>query len=153
MKIILLIAISLSLITNSFSQTTWTDYNYITKGYFTTIAQGLDFKKGYNLKEILKGNIFEGSLSKNKYQFSYRSYIKESKPDSTIAIMAILLKNGVVEKVFCIPSAKTESAIWAAFWNDLTARLFADQKEMLIREMFFYFTGVLNVYEANKKSK
>jgi len=150
-KLLLLSAMFLPMLT--FSQTNWTDYNYITKGYFTTLEQGLDFKQGYGMKELLRGSAFRGSFSSNTYYFSYKAYVKKEKPDSTIAIMAILFQNDKVQKVFCIPTANTEGDIWKAFWADLTARLYGDQKETLLKDMFTYFTDLLYSYESTKKRR
>jgi hypothetical protein len=133
------------------SQTTPEIYNYVTKGYVTTLTQGLDFKKGYTYKEISKGNKFEGSLSTNKYQFSYRQFLKENNLKNTLAIMIVLLKNGAVDKVFCMPSADSDSVLWKQFFEDINLRLYTDQRQQLYQEIMLFFAGTLTALENQGK--
>lgn len=131
------------------AQTTDEIYNYITAGYITTIKQGLDFKKGYNFKEIIKGHQFTGTLSSNTYQFSINSFFKESNPNNTLAFMIILLKNHQVEKVFCLPSYGSEPVYWNKFWKDISLRLYGDQKEQLLSNI----TGMFVALYKNSETK
>jgi len=146
-----LLSIFLFAALSAHSQTTPEVYNYISKGYITTLTQGLDFKKGYDYKELIKGEKFTGSLSSNTYQFRYCKFIKEGVPNNTLAFMVILLKNGSVDKVLCLPSAGSEQELWAEFYNDVTIKLFSDQKERLFQELISLFTYSVSALEKNTK--
>lgn len=123
-------------------QTTSEIYNYITTGYITTLQQGLDFKKGYNFKELVKSREFEGTLSINKYQFSYRSFYEEDEPSNTLAFMIILLQNGKVQKSFCMPAYGSDENLFNQFWKDINTRLYSDQINNLqknLAQLFAFF--------------
>ncbi len=137
--------------TNARSQTTSEIYNYITKGYITTISQGLDMKKGYAYKDLLEGAEFEGSLSTSKYQFVYRKFYEEKNPEETVAFMILLKKNGSVAGVFCMPSAKSDENLWSSFFKDITARLYADQKNQLLSEIAVLFSAAFYAAEECEK--
>jgi hypothetical protein len=133
------------------AQTTTEIYNYITKGYITTISQGLDMKKGYAYKDLLEGAEFEGSLSTSKYQFVYRKFYEEKNPDETVAFMILLKKNGTVAAVFCMPSAKSAEKLWSLFFKDITARLYADQKNQMLSEIAMLFSAAFYAAEECEK--
>jgi hypothetical protein len=122
------------------AQTTQEIYNYISSGYITTLQQGLDFKKGYAYKEMIKGGEFTGTLSSSRYQFSYRLFYKESEPNNTLAFMVVLLKDGNVDKVLCLPSYGSDQSLFNKFWSEVNLKLYADQKNQLISDITQLFT-------------
>lgn len=140
MKIIISFTICFSLAYAAKAQTSQEIYNYISKGYITTLRDGLDIKRGYNFKEIIKGPEFTGSLSSNTYQFRYRAFYKETNENNTLAFMIVLLKNGAVDKVFCMPSYGSDEELWGAFWTDINTYLYTDQKAQLSSDIFNLFT-------------
>jgi hypothetical protein len=129
------------------AQTTQEVYNYISAGYKTTLQQGLDFKKGYAYKELIKGGEFTGTLSNSRYQFSYRIFYKENEPNNTLAFMVVLLKNGSVEDVFCLPSYGSDQSFFNKFWGDVNAKLYADQKNQLVGDITQLFTLMAKTLE------
>jgi len=146
----LLFSVLLFATISAHSQTTPEIYNYVTKGYITTLAQGLDFKKGYDSKELFKGSKFSGSLSSYTYQFSYRQFFKEGAPNNTLALMILLHKNGNVDKVFCLPAASSPNELWSQFFSDVNL-LYSDQKQQLFQEIAVFFSYTLSAAEKSDK--
>lgn len=133
------------------SQTNQEIYNYITKGYVTTLSQGLDFKKGYAYTELYKGAEFTGTVSGAKYQFSYRNFYKEGAANNTLAYMVVLTKNGLVERVYCMPSYGSHNGFWDLFWKDINSTLYADQKQQLSADLAYFLTILVRGVEQSKK--
>jgi hypothetical protein len=127
--------------------TTQEIYNYITKGYMTTLRQGLDFKKGYYSENLFEGRKFGVTFNKSVYKFSFKLFYKEGEPSTSLATMALLKKDGYVEKIFCIPSGKAKKEIWDQFWKDTEDRLTGDQRAFLYKEIAWMYTVVLSSYE------
>ena len=154
MRKILFYALILSFFTSHSQQvknelTTQEIYNYITKGYITTLQQGLDIKKGYAYTEIKTGTVFSGSLSGSKYRFAYRAFHRESDKSHVIAFMIVLLKDEAVEKVFCLPSWGSDISFYSSFYSDVDARLYNDQKNVLYRELAMLFTIMMQTCEKS----
>ena len=106
-KTFLIIAIALLSSIHSFSQTTTEDeYNYITIGYKTQVAdQGGDLKKGYKIKDLGKWGINFRDSAKVTFKAFYREGIL--KP---IAIMAIFSQANSTE-YYCIPTMNAKD-LW-----------------------------------------
>ena len=132
------------------SQTTTEIYNYVTLGYVTGLKQGLDFKQGYKYKEIIKGTVFTGTLGLNKYQFIYRTVFKENEPKNTLAFMILLMKDGFIDKVFCLPAYGSDPALWTKYLNDINVKLFTDQKDQLMSNITSLFTLSVKTLEQKK---
>lgn len=82
----------------SFSQTTETEYNYITKGYQETISKGLDLKKGYSLQDLYFHN-------DEAYSFDFKLFV-EDKTKKTKAIFVCAYSKVWQKKYYlCIPIA------------------------------------------------
>lgn len=129
------------------SQTSTEIYNYITKDYLTTLSNGLYFKKGYAYTEIIKGNEFTGFVYNNNYQFVYYKVFKKGDPNNTLAFMVTLLKNGSVEKAFCLPAANSSFDLWDAFYGDVNLNLYSDQKDKMYQEIANLFVLLVNAVE------
>ena len=132
------------------SQTTEEIYNYVTVGYVTSLKQAVNFKQGYNYKEIIKGAVFHGPLNVNKYQFIYRTVFKEKEPKNTLAFMILLMKDGYIDRVFCLPAYGSDPALWTKFLNDINLKLFAVQKDELMSDMISLFTSSVKTLEQKK---
>ena len=145
-----LVILSLLISLSAKSQTTIDIYNYVTLGYVTGLKQGQDFKEGYKYKEIIKGTVFTGSLGLNKYQFIYRTVFKENEPKNTLAFMILLMKDGFIDKVFCLPAYGSDPALWTKFMNDINLKLFAVQKDELMSDMISLFTASVKTLEQKK---
>jgi hypothetical protein len=76
--------------------TTEEEYNYVTKGYPTQIADGLDMKKGYSFKDI-------GTLQQGNYTFTFKGLLRET--TNEIAAELIIVKSLAWNKTYyiCIP--------------------------------------------------
>ena len=129
------------------SQTLPEIYDFITKDYKSVLAQGLGFKKGYDYKEIIKGNEFNGAVYDNTFQFVYYKVFKKGEPLNTRAFMVTLLKKGAVEKVFCLPAANSSGDLWGAFYSDVDLNLFIDQKDRMYQEIANLFVLMVNAVE------
>ena len=132
------------------SQTTTEIYNYVTLGYATGLKQGQDFKQGYKYKEIIKGTVFTGSLGLNKYQFIYRTVFKENEPKNTLAFMILLMKDGFIDKVFCLPAYGSDPALLTKYLNDINSKLFSEQKDQLMSNITSLFTLSVKTLEQKK---
>lgn len=122
MKQFLLTALAIAIFTTSFAQTTVVQkestgttkeiYNYVTKGLRTTIDQGLDIKKGYN---IIKNKSLVFSL--NGYTAQVALMIKES--DSTVVADPIFIYKGKnLYTILCLPAHGSAAGAWENYWSD-----------------------------------
>ena len=145
-----LVTLSLLISLSAKSQTTTEIYNYVTLGYVTGLKQGLDFKQGYKYKEIIKGTVFSGTLGLNKYQFIYRTVFKENEPKNTVAFMILLMKDGFIDKVFCLPAYGSDPALWTKYLNDINLKLFSEQKDQLMSNITSLFTLSVKTLEQKK---
>ena len=145
-----LVILSLLISLSAKSQTTEEIYNYVTVGYVTSLKQAVNFKQGYNYKEIIKGTVFNGPLNVNKYQFIYRTVYKEKEPKNTLAFMILLMKDGYIDKVFCLPAYGSDPALWTKFLNDINLNLFNVQKDQLMSDIISLFTSSVKTLEQKK---
>ena len=91
--------------------TTELEYNYVTNGYRSQFAQGLDIKQGYSLKEIQHGTSNGGTAT-----FKALNRIGETKP---CAIMIIVETKTQGTKYLCIPSYDADIKLWEKFEKSL----------------------------------
>lgn len=102
--------------TQSYSQTTQEEYNYITKGYKVQVESGLDMKKGYELVDLGNSGLDAGSEHR---ECIFKGLVRtgQNKP---CAIMMVYhrtdISNGVTWYV-CIPSANSSEEIWQQTLN------------------------------------
>lgn len=102
--------------------TTDLEYNYATKGYKTSLAEGLDIKKGYFVKTI--GSIQDGQ----RYYFEYRGLFREQTKQLACVILyakskawnneyylCIPLNNGTLQQKFNQDLVKWDSAMLGAY--------------------------------------
>ena len=145
-----LVTLSLLISLSAKSQTTEEIYNYVTVGYVMSLKQAVNFKQGYNYKEIIKGGVFHGPLNVNKYQFIYRTVFKEKEPKNTLAFMILLMNDGYIDKVFCLPAYGSDPALWTKFLNDINLKLLGVQKDQLMSDITSLFTSSIKTLEQKK---
>ena len=97
--------------TGTLSPTTEEEYNYLTKGYQTQIAEGLDMKKGYHFRDM-------GNMKQSNYEFTMKLLIRES--TNEIGGILVITKSLAWNKVYylCIPHGNQELA--NRYWTDLS---------------------------------
>lgn len=100
----------------AYSQTTQDEYNYLTKGYSVTIAQGLGVKAGYTLTS--KGTF---SLDEGGYTLAVSVLSLVRTADNSYAAALVMVHDSKKDNTtyFCIPSAKTDQPLWNSFLTDL----------------------------------
>lgn len=115
----------------SFSQTTWDEYNYCTKGFKTQIESGLDLtKKGYEIT----------SLGEQKFTYNgYDNYssakiyglkpIDFSKPNALIVVYEKYFGNELYSREYlCIPTEDAPEDMLVNTWQTINS-ISLDEKQ------------------------
>ncbi len=117
-------------ITNSFSQTTQEEYNYLTKGYKVQIESGLDMKKGYSLLDLGEWGLDRGA---EKRICNFKGLVKQgqTKPSAILMIYKRTdITNGAIHYI-CIPSANASSEIWQQTLSYINANSSSQNSAMM----------------------
>lgn len=96
-----------------FGQTSQEEYNYVTKGYKAQVDNGLDMKKGYELKDI-----DEKATQERKVSLKVLYRLKETKKEIA-AYMIIYTKKGNSSEYICVPHPKSDQSILDSYWKQL----------------------------------
>jgi hypothetical protein len=85
-------------------------FNYITKGYATQVADGLDMKKGYHFHDVF-------DVRRGNYEFTAKELIRES--SDQLAGVLVIAKSLTWNKTYylCIPH--DNNALVEKYWNDI----------------------------------
>ena len=131
MKKLFLTALLAASISAAFSQTTEEEFNYVTKGYKTTLEQGLDVKNGYLVETIPQAK----ATSNNTVKLEPKILLRKGQPAKDFAAMMIVYSlNNKVTKVYCIPHPSSNADILAKSVQDLSSAE-GTQKKLLLTMM------------------
>jgi hypothetical protein len=151
MKHLILGAMMLLNVCASSAQTTMKIFNYITKGYKSQQASGLDVKKGYKF-EIIGREEHEG------YDMLIQSFhrIKDGAENPVPrAIMVEMTGNELTEPLyFCIPALLSEPLVWEAYRLQIK---YASDKQaralcFTMSQMASYYALFLPIVEPDMQS-
>ena len=92
--------------------TTEEEYNYITRGYATQVAEGLDMKKGYHFIELANTKV-------NNYTFTTKVLMRDAADE--VAGVLVVVYSEVWKKTYylCIPHGN--NALAERYFSDLNA--------------------------------
>lgn len=101
----------------SYSQTTMTDYNFLTKGLKITLENGLEMKSNYNLQEVTSFKNEDTKL----VLFNFYKTADQTQEPSALSLIAVR-EDG--ERVYlCLPLTTSDDEIISLCYNDLRQKL------------------------------
>jgi len=101
----------------SFSQTTWSEYNYASKGYKDVIEKGTDPKDGYRVRDIQSNTVSYGK----DYA---KTWLKSLTKSSTGQIVAYIVVYQLSDKAnnqqyMCIPHPNSDKEMLNSYLNSI----------------------------------
>ncbi len=124
--------------------TTEEEYNYITKGYATQVADGLDMKKGYHFHDVF-------DVRRGNYQFISKELIRES--NDQVAGILVIAKSLTWNRTYylCIPH--DNGVLVERYWNDIAQW---DREMSIMYSQVFtegFGSALAAIHEDNKRIK
>lgn len=114
----------------SYPGTTMEEYNYITKGYKTTVDQGLDLKAGYRT-EVLSP-VFKFTNADHTLQLVKLIRSADGASNSYAAIMVLHTMAGKLNRVYCIPNNFADVGIKTIALEDVKNNIYGSLEDMYI---------------------
>ncbi len=142
-KITLLTALLIGMF--AFSQTSMTEYNYLSKGYLLDKQTGRDLKDGYRMDLVtntVSQILNDGSNSINRMITVYK--FVRVKDEKAVALLIIEKREDTnFESYICVPSPKSVSAVRNIASKDFFSRI--ENKESSTLAAYHYYWLALQV--------
>lgn len=100
------------------AQTTFEEYNYVTKGYRVQIESGLDMKKGYTFADI---NSYRLSYTTGGFRETEFKVLLKEEGKKPVAIMCIYTSSTNPSKEYiCIPQPNSPKEVWDSTYSKIS---------------------------------
>lgn len=127
--------------------TTMQEYNYITKGYKSSVIdQGLDMKSGYELELVTNTKISDRTVVLYKV---IKATGKKNLPKVTVAYMAVYKYSSNPDEYICIPHPNSELAVKQAYFDNLysSSRYYPGGIEQRLRILLYVLSATKMCWE------
>lgn len=100
----------------AYSQTSVDEYNYLTKGYSQSIANGLGIKQGYSLTD--KGSY---TLDEGGYTLQVSVLYLMRTADNSYAAALVMVHDSKKNNTayFCVPAKNSDQGLWNTMLTDI----------------------------------
>ena len=101
------------------AQTTFEEYNYVTKGYRVQIESGLDMKKGYTFADI---NSYRLSYTTGGFRETEFKALFKEEGKKPAAILCIFTSSTYPSKEYiCIPQPNSPRELWDSTYSKISS--------------------------------
>jgi hypothetical protein len=112
MKYLILGAMLLLNVCASSAQTTWEEYNYLTKGYRIQRESGLDAKKGYTVTLAVHERVQERDTK-------FYTCIRDGETNPCAFLVVYTNSKLNQQDYICIPHHASDRKMWMSYWQKL----------------------------------
>ena len=107
---------------NSYSQTTQTEYDYITKSYRTVEEAGMDVKSGYSVVPVTKASSeVSGGKEVEKRSAQLNAFYRSTGVNTKklVAYIIVYQKQGYDKEYICVPHPSSSRELFQVYANAL----------------------------------